>query len=56
MELFGNKWFLFILLEMITELLGGMYMAQISVNNLTFYYEGSFDNIFENVSFSIDTD
>lgn len=31
------------------------YMAQISVNNLTFYYDGSFDNIFENVSFSIDT-
>ncbi len=31
-------------------------MAQISVNNLTFYYEGSFDNIFENMSFSIDTD
>ena len=31
-------------------------MAQIDVNNLTFYYEGSFDNIFENVSFSIDTD
>lgn len=31
-------------------------MAQISVNNLTFYYDGSFDNIFENVSFSIDTD
>lgn len=31
-------------------------MAQISVNNLTFYCEGSFDNIFENVSFSIDTD
>ncbi len=30
-------------------------MAQISVNNLTFYYEGSFENIFENVSFSIDT-
>ncbi len=30
-------------------------MAQISVNNLTFYYDGSFDNIFENVSFSIDT-
>lgn len=30
-------------------------MAQISVSNLTFYYEGSFDNIFENVSFSIDT-
>ncbi|MBQ9609803.1 MAG: ABC-F type ribosomal protection protein [Lachnospiraceae bacterium] len=31
-------------------------MAQINVNNLTFYYEGSYDNIFENVSFSIDTD
>jgi len=31
-------------------------MAQINVNNLTFYYEGSFDNIFEKVSFSIDTD
>ena len=31
-------------------------MAQINVNNLTFHYEGSFDNIFENVSFSIDTD
>lgn len=30
-------------------------MAQISVNNLTFCYEGSFGNIFENVSFSIDT-
>ncbi len=30
-------------------------MAQIRVNNLTFYYDGSFDNIFENVSFSIDT-
>ena len=32
-----------------------MSMSQISVNNLTFCYEGSFDNIFENVSFSIDT-
>ena len=31
-------------------------MAQINVNNLTFCYEGSFDNIFENVSFAIDTD
>lgn len=30
-------------------------MAQIRVNHLTFYYDGSFDNIFENVSFSIDT-
>lgn len=31
-------------------------MSQISVSNLTFCYEGSFDNIFENASFSIDTD
>ena len=30
-------------------------MAQISVNNLTFSYEGSAENIFEHVSFSIDT-
>lgn len=30
-------------------------MAQINVSNLTFCYEGSFDNIFEEVSFSIDT-
>ena len=30
-------------------------MSQISVNNLTFGYEGSFDNVFENVSFNIDT-
>lgn len=31
-------------------------MAQINVSNLTFAYEGSFDNVFENTSFSIDTD
>lgn len=30
-------------------------MAQINVSNLTFGYEGSYDNIFENVSFCIDT-
>lgn len=30
-------------------------MAQINVTNLTFGYEGSFDTIFENISFSIDT-
>ena len=34
---------------------GGMYMAQINVTDLTYSYEGSFDTIFENVSFSIDT-
>ncbi len=31
-------------------------MSLISVNNLTFSYDGSYNNIFENVSFSIDTD
>ncbi|MGG4492474.1 Lsa family ABC-F type ribosomal protection protein [Brevibacillus reuszeri] len=31
-------------------------MSLINVTNLTFAYEGSFDNIFENVSFQIDTD
>ncbi len=30
-------------------------MSLINVNNLTFAYEGSFDNIFENTSFMIDT-
>ena len=31
-------------------------MSQISVSNLTFSYEGSHDNVFEDVSFQIDTD
>ena len=31
-------------------------MSHICVNDLTFYYEGSYDNIFENVSFRMDTD
>ena len=31
-------------------------MSLISVNNLTFGYDGSLKNIFENVSFNIDTD
>lgn len=34
---------------------GGFFMAQINVTNLTFGYEGSFDHVFEEVSFSIDT-
>lgn len=46
---FGSKGALFLTPE------GGMNMSQISVNSLTFGYEGSFDNVFENVSFSIDT-
>lgn len=31
-------------------------MSLINVTNLTFSYEGSYDNIFENVNFQIDTD
>lgn len=31
-------------------------MSLININNLTFAYEGSYDNIFENVSLQIDTD
>ncbi len=31
-------------------------MSLINITNLTFAYEGSYDNIFENVSFQIDTD
>lgn len=31
-------------------------MSLINVNNLTFGYEGSINNVFENVSFNIDTD
>ena len=31
-------------------------MSLISVNNLTFGYDGSYNNVFENVSFNIDTD
>lgn len=31
-------------------------MAQIQVKHLTFYYEGSYEEIFNDVSFSIDTD
>jgi len=34
---------------------GGINMAQINISNLTFYYEGSFEPIFDEVSFSIDT-
>ena len=30
-------------------------MSLINVQNLTFSYEGSYDNVFENVSFNIDT-
>ena len=31
-------------------------MSLINVSNLTFAYEGSYDNIFEDVSFQLDTD
>lgn len=30
-------------------------MSQIKVNDLTFHYEGSYDNIFEHTSFTVDT-
>ena len=31
-------------------------MSLINIQNLTFGYDGSYDNIFENVSFQLDTD
>lgn len=31
-------------------------MSLINISNLTFCYDGSFENVFENVSFQIDTD
>jgi ATPase subunit of ABC transporter with duplicated ATPase domains len=31
-------------------------MANINISNLTFAYDGSYDNVFENVSFQLDTD
>ena len=31
-------------------------MSHINISNLTFAYEGSYDNIFENASFQINTD
>jgi lincosamide and streptogramin A transport system ATP-binding/permease protein len=31
-------------------------MSQINVTNLTFRYDGSLENVFENVTFHIDTD
>ena len=31
-------------------------MSRIQIQNLTFSYDGSCDNIFENVSFQIDSD
>ena len=30
-------------------------MSLIKISDLTFYYDGSYDNIFENVSFQIDS-
>lgn len=34
----------------------GMTVSIIKVSDLTFCYEGSYDNIFENVSFQLDAD
>ncbi len=35
---------------------GGENMSMIQVSNLTFGYDGSLENVFENVSFNLDTD
>jgi ABC-type multidrug transport system fused ATPase/permease subunit len=37
------------------SLKGSDFMSLININNLTFSYHTSYDNIFENVSFQIDT-
>ena len=41
--------------EMMKRQRRNLFMSMISVSNLTFAYEGSYDNVFENVSFQIDT-
>ncbi len=51
MELFGDERFFFVA----EPRKGVIDLAQILADHLTFAYEGSFDNIFEDVSFSIDT-
>ena len=38
------------------ELKEAVQLSLLQVSNLTFCYEGNSDNVFENVSFSIDTD
>lgn len=35
---------------------GGVFMSIIQVRNLTFGYDGSYDNVFENSTFELDTD
>jgi lincosamide and streptogramin A transport system ATP-binding/permease protein len=35
---------------------GGFFMSLINISHLTFAYEGSFDNVFEDVSFQMDTE
>lgn len=45
---------LFMLYE--TATYGGIYMSQIKINNLSFYYDGSYDTIFQDVSLVLDTD
>lgn len=49
----AGKWFSCILFVMFLEV---HFMSLINVNNLTFAYDGNYDNIFENASFQIDTD
>lgn len=38
--------------RLLATFLGVIFMSTINVANLTFGYEGSYDNVFENVSFS----
>ncbi len=34
---------------------GGVFMSLITISNLTFAYDGTYDNVFEDVSFQLDT-
>lgn len=38
------------------NLTGGMHLSQIKITSLTFGYEGSYENIFEDVTLELDTD
>ena len=54
-ESFDNRRFLLCCMDLLEIRRECDDMAQINVSNLTFCYEGSYDNIFENVSFQVDT-
>ena len=51
------KGFFFVSLFGVADLIGrSIFLSLICVNNLTFHYDGSYDNVFEHVSFSVDSD